>query len=598
MKNKLGFIVALTAVLAPGMANAIGFGEITVLSRIGAPLMAEVPIVNQTGDAPVAACFSMAALRASDLPVVPSAKPRLIRRGQTYILQITSIRPVNEPIFAIGIRAGCGYDVEREYILMPEPPLELAHTSSPAIDAPVTRKSGSGATWQTREGETLEDIAAARAPNNQAERQRQLAALKRANPDLDELAPLPEGTLVQLPSRKRTPAPARETTETSAPQAGYSPPSPAHKTPPPARKNQTAGMVAGGGSDRLMLGTADDELRPPNKNNPGSTPMAEAEERLLRLETTLHLLSQEMEKMDQAIDLAAKALEAQHRLQLAQGLQQAPQANAPTVAGHVPPSRSSGTNWLDLALSAAVGAGISVGMAQYLGRRRRYPGDGEMPLAFSGYRSEVAPSVPPQAAAPVVAAMASLPSAQRSADLPGVAEDFAAPVLPDIELATQPEPEVIEAHHEDDDSVLALAEIMLSFGRIRGAAETLAEHIEEVMPQSIEPWSMLLDLYRRGGMREEFEALAVKMRERFNARILDWNDSTTPITGLKTLEDFPHVIHKASRHWGTQEGVNYLFSLVHDTRAGQRNGFPLEVVEEIALLLRILVDGYGLQRPR
>ena len=143
--------------------------------------------------------------------------------------------------------------------------------------------------------------------------------------------------------------------------------------------------------------------------------------------------------------------------------------------------------------------------------------------------------------------------------------------------------------------MLELAEIMLSFGRLRGAAETLAEHIDETMSQSIEPWSMLLDLYRRGGMREEFDALAGKMRQRFNARIPAWNESTTPVSGLNTLEDFPHVLQKASSLWGTQASIDYLYSLVHDTRAGQRNSFPLEVVEEIALLMRILVDGYGLQ---
>ncbi len=137
----------------------------------------------------------------------------------------------------------------------------------------------------------------------------------------------------------------------------------------------------------------------------------------------------------------------------------------------------------------------------------------------------------------------------------------------------------------------------LSFGRLRGAAETLAEHIDETMPQSIEPWSMLLDLYRRGGMREEFEALAGKMRQRFNARTPSWNESTHPrFPALKYPGRLPARPPESLERYGApRQGVDYLYSLVHDTRAGQRNGFPLEVVEEIALLMRILVDGYGLQ---
>jgi hypothetical protein len=50
-----------------------------------------------------------------------------------------------------------------------------------------------------------------------------------------------------------------------------------------------------------------------------------------------------------------------------------------------------------------------------------------------------------------------------------------------------------------DDSAIALAEIMLTFGRVQGAAETLAQHIEESSPNNPRPWLMLLDLYRRSG---------------------------------------------------------------------------------------------------
>jgi len=44
--------------------------------------------------------------------------------------------------------------------------------------------------------------------------------------------------------------------------------------------------------------------------------------------------------------------------------------------------------------------------------------------------------------------------------------------------------------------------------------------------------------------------------------------------------------------------MDYLYQLVHDNRAGQRSGFPLEVVEEIVLLLLVLEAAYGLQRQR
>ncbi len=610
MASKLTSIVALTFALAPTMANAIGFGEISLHSRVGEALMAEVPILHSAGEPPIAACFSMVALRSSDFPVVTAAKPRLIRRGQSYILQLVGSKPVSEPVFAIGVRAGCGYDIEREYVLMPEPPIELAQ-SAPLIDqAAATRKPGRASQWLAREGQTLEDIVDAQAPASDAERQRLLKALQRANPTLDADMPLAEGTVIQPPARQRS-APARKPkAQAPASSADYAEARPAKTAAPkPAAKPRPepvpASTAGAGGEDRLLLGAAPETPRPGKPGTSGLPSLAETEERILKLETTLHLLTQELEKMDQAIDLATKAIEAQNRLQMAQGMLTPPPPGPSVNAQAVPSTGSSSSQWLELLLSAAIGAGIAVGAAQYLGRRRRYPGDDEAPLAFSGYRAEVTPSIPPRPSTipPVTIAPASAPTAAPTATLDrplgrDEGPDFPVPTLPEeVDILLQPEPEVIEAKYEDEHSVLALAEIMLSFGRLRGAADTLAEHIEQTMPDSIEPWSMLLDLYRRGGMREEFEALAGKMRGRFNAATPSWNESTTPISGLKSLEDFPHVIQRTSTLWGRQEGVEYLYSLVHDTRAGQRNGFPLEVVEEIALLLRILVDGHDLTRP-
>jgi len=594
MGNKLSTIVALTAALTPALASAIGLGEITLHSRIGEPLMAEVPIIS-SHEAPLATCFSMVALRGSDFPVITNAKPRLIKRGSSYILQIVGTRPISEPIFAVGIRANCGYDIEREYVLIPEPPIELAQSAGTMNEQPApTGKVGKTSSWVAREGETLEDIADAQAPASAAERQRLLAGLKRANPTLDADMPLAEGTAVRMPSPQRAKAPRPERAEAPDTQGARNDRPAAPKAP--SHKPKQASAPTTDKTDRLVLGAASAPLPPSRTGNSGLSSLAETEERLLKLETTLHLLTREMEKMDQAIDLATKAIEVQNRLQQTTSRQDPPPG--PSIQTHAAPAMAaSSTNWPELLLSAAIGAGISVGMAQYLGRRRRYPGDEEAPLAFSGYRAEVAPSVPPPMQ-PVAKAPSATPQpmALRLPDPPPLPEpDFPVPSLPDCDIPLQPEPDFIEAKNEDEHSVLELAEIMLSFGRLRGAAETLAEHIDETMSQSIEPWSMLLDLYRRGGMRDEFEALAVKMRQRFNARIPDWNESTTPISGLKMLEDFPHIIQKVCSLWGTQQSVDYLYSLVHDTRTGQRNGFPLEVVEEIALLMHVLVSGYGLE---
>ena len=588
MRNKLTSIVALTAALAPALGNAIGFGEITLQSRIGEALMAEVPILLSSEEIPVTACFSLAPIRSSDLPVITTAKTRLVRRGQNHVLQVFGTRPVSDPVFTIALQAGCGYDVVRDYVLMPDAPFMPAETSP--VPSPIaTGKPAKFTEWHAREGETLEDIADAQTPASLAERQRLIAALKRANPDLAPDSMLGEGTVVRIPTRKQASAEKKEKstrTSTQAVAREGAPQKPAAPRSKPRPDNPAPTKAA----DQLLVGAAPEEIRPREKGNAALQSLAETEQRLLRLETTLHLLTQEVEKMDQALDLATKAIEIQNKLQMAQTLPASQAAVAVTTNAPAQPAETSSTaNWLELLLSAAVGAAISIGLAQYLGRRHRYPGEEETPLAFASHRSQAHPAKQATPDVLEIDEFAAPPSPPRSAQqtpAPSREESF--------EPTATPEP--VEMQAEDEHSVLALAEIMLSFGRVRGAAETLAEHIDQHMPQSIQPWSMLLDLYRRGGMRQEFEALAEKMRSRFNASIPAWNDSGTPISGLKSLEDYPHVIQKAGARWGTQACLDYLLSLVHDTRAGQRNGFPLEVVEEIALLMAILEDAYALKR--
>lgn len=590
MRNKLKSIVALTAALAPGLGNAIGFGEITLQSRIGEALMAEVPVLLSPEELPVTACFSLVPIRSSDLPVITAAKTRLVRRGQNHVLQIFGTRAISDPVFSIALQAGCGYDVVRDYVLMPDAPFMSAETSA----APSTTAIGKPAKfteWHAREGETLEDIVDAQAPANLAERQRLIAALKRANPDLAPDAMLGEGTVVRIPTRKPVSAEKKERSTRTSPQATAGESAP-QKPAAPRSKPRPENPAPTKAADQLLVGAAPEEIKPREKGSSTLQSLAETEQRLLRLETTLHLLTQEVEKMDQALDLATKAIEAQSKLQLAQTLPTSqPPVAVTSSAPAVPADTPIKANWLELLLSAALGAGLSIGLAQYLGRRHRYPGEEETPLALASHRNPVAH-----------------PAKQESTDVFDITEGEAPPAsaqaikqaptpLPEDEsFEPTATPEPVEMQTEDEHSVLALAEIMLSFGRVRGAAETLAEHIDQHMPQSIQPWSMLLDLYRRGGMRQEFEALAEKMRSRFNASIPAWNDSGTPISGLKSLEHYPHVIQKASTRWGTQGCLDYLLSLVHDTRAGQRNGFPLEVVEEIALLMAILEEGYGLKR--
>ena len=211
------------ALLASAPAGAIGFGDIVLHSRVGEPLRAEVPINVEPGETLEGACFSLAPLNGSDLPVVSSAKTRLTREGDRYRLLITGSKPIGEPIFVVGLRASCGTDLQRDFVLMPSEPLVFANLPPAQVAAPAGAAANGGAAggtrsraaaiqeWRASEGETLEHIAEALISDNLAQQRRMLAALKRANPNLSGRPALAEGTPVMIPDlRQRVVAAERD----------------------------------------------------------------------------------------------------------------------------------------------------------------------------------------------------------------------------------------------------------------------------------------------------------------------------------------------------------------------------------------------------
>lgn len=585
MRSSLFHSGALGIALLSGHATAVGFGELTLLSRVGEPLRAEVAIVLQ-GQEPVdTACFSLAPMRDSDLPVVTSARLQLVKDGRGLRLVIAG-KPVADPIFMIALRAGCGVELQRDFVLMPQAPvttaeaLPLQAATGEIVSAPAPVP---GKAWRASEGDTLESIAENLVPDDMVKQRRTLVALQRANPGLEATAPLSEGTAVRIPRLRkqaaadtgdgsaarapRRPAPS-SAPQAEAPRPEALPQAAKPKVPPPPR-----------GGDRLVLSPAPADLKPGEKaSSRGSLP--EMEERMAKMENTLNLLNEEITKLNQALALTTEAMVAQQKLQAAQTAIQTKVAEkdppplavpAPTAAPH--PSTD---NWIELLLSAVAGGIIAALAAHILALRRKNPVEDELPLAVQASR--------PHSMAGNVQ-FVSTPVAQ-----PAPAETTSQ--LPDPEPAR----DNVQVTESDSNSLLKIAEIMLSFGRVHDAAETLSLYIKEASPDQVQPWIMLLDLYRRGNMPKEFAVLSSRIRERFNIHVPTWDEAKASHDGLKTLEGYPHIIGYLHQAWGRQECLDFLQDLVTDNRSGQRAGFPLEVIEEIVLLMRVLEDAHGLKR--
>ncbi|MDP2811392.1 MAG: hypothetical protein Q8O34_14705 [Rhodocyclaceae bacterium] len=206
-------------------------------------------------------------------------------------------------------------------------------------------------------------------------------------------------------------------------------------------------------------------------------------------------------------------------------------------------------------------------------RRRREPAAKVVPVApSSAPSSETLPS----------------PAAEEPSPIAALHVDTAAepppPVAPPAALGPTLFSENIDS---GTDQTIELAEVMLSMGLNQGAAQTLIDHIHKHPRRALYHWLMLLDVYRRSGMKNEFEHSMCELKQNFNIQATDWQKGPdAPAQG--SIEDYVHITERIQELWHKPACTEYLERLLEDNRGGTRAGFPQPVAEEILLLIDIL----------
>ena len=204
----------------------------------------------------------------------------------------------------------------------------------------------------------------------------------------------------------------------------------------------------------------------------------------------------------------------------------------------------------------------------------------------------------------------SMPPASRQ---PNVLDEAPAAAAPPVRTRDIEPESVLDASVDEvfsHNPVVELADIMLSFGRVKGAAQALQEYIEQNPKEALQPWVKLLEVYRLAGMKEEFEKLAKNLNQNFNVELVRWEDvpkpgeaeavdfvlELEPIEGRsaiprpQSVEDMPHIKARIVETWGTPACLEYIQSLLRDNRSGARQGFPLAVAEDLVFLSELLQD--------
>ncbi len=160
--------------------------------------------------------------------------------------------------------------------------------------------------------------------------------------------------------------------------------------------------------------------------------------------------------------------------------------------------------------------------------------------------------------------------------------------------------------HFEANPVMELAEIMLSFGRVKGAAQALQEYIDSNPQEALKPWIRLMDVYRMAGMRHEFEKVARELNKNFNVQVQKWDEfaespdqpqvdvvldaepaSSAAVAVVDGIEDMPAILEQVLLRWPANDVVAWLNQLLRDNRGGTRIGFALPVVSDILFLIEL-----------
>ncbi len=150
--NRSFLALWLTAFFS-GSTWALGLGEIVVQSSLGKPFHASIKVLDAPKDIQPE-CFDLKTGNDASLPSAANARIRLETRDGETTLFISTSQTINDPVLQITISAGCVDRLQRDYVVLLDPPASHPATAvalAPADFSQPSRKS----TRVSRSGHTL-----------------------------------------------------------------------------------------------------------------------------------------------------------------------------------------------------------------------------------------------------------------------------------------------------------------------------------------------------------------------------------------------------------------------------------------------------------
>lgn len=142
---------------------------------------------------------------------------------------------------------------------------------------------------------------------------------------------------------------------------------------------------------------------------------------------------------------------------------------------------------------------------------------------------------------------------------------------------------------DEIESIVEEAKVFVALGRTEYAIEVLEDYIATHPRSSAHPWLYLMEIHRSTQNKAAFEAVAKRFHQAMNVVTPQWESSSqVAMVVAHSLEEFPHIMARLVEGWAKRDAQEFLNHLLQDNRGGERQGFSMEVLQEILLLLAIL----------
>ena len=527
-----------------------------------------------------------------------------VRNGTPPVLEIKSDIPLREPILQLAVNVVCGNDISRDYVILASPardvvpPVVDRAAPSRALPPPARNREAVGSS------RALSADRSASPPSVPAPRLRPVARSKAAEGMSDRLM-LSTGIDVGEPSLRLA---------TGLGSAGRS----GAQAQPGEAQREVLRLEY-----RMLMALHDQ----------ANTQMAAAE-KLRNLEGTLADLEQKTQEIAQGALKAAPETAAEAAKEPVPSEPAKPAvAEAPVKPVVAPPAVVESSDDLmewglyGLLLLAVLGLGGLLGWRNYKERQAR---DVDVRDSFVAPGLEVDPQrdeehddphgqidlpVEPASVGATIQVDVELDGHAEPEGAPQLTESLPPPADGQLDSVFSVNATTLDEHFEAN-PVMELADIMLSFGRVKGAAQALQEYIDNNPQEALQPWIRLMDVYKMAGMRNEFEAVALNLNQNFNVEIQQWDgadpspnhnsldlilddapQAPVPVAPrAECLEDMPRIMASVTQFWSSGDVVGFLYQLLRDNRGGKRVGFALPVVEEILFLIELKETSNRMER--